>query len=193
MERGWKNLVDLLKDVPETASVGFEIYGTGGAWRPGLQGHLEKVAEAHGLDRVVTEKPERIPYADSLSLVKGADGLLVLGVDDPNYQPSKLHTYLASGLPLLITARAESGLASFAQLAGPGVHCVKFGEGSERQANLEAVRSFLADVQAARSFSVEQRSVLDSRRAAAEHVEFLKRVANDVVHLADTGSGGGRI
>jgi hypothetical protein len=191
MERGWRTLVDLLKDTPEMARVSVDIYGTSGAWRPGLQGHLERVAEAQGLDGVVAEKPARIPYADSLALVKGADGLLVLGVDDPNYQPSKLHTYLASGRPVLVTARADSDLAAFARRAGPGVHCVKFGEGSERQANLEAVRSFLADVQAARSFSIEQRSLLHPHRAAAEHAEFLKQVANDVRHLENTVSGGG--
>jgi hypothetical protein len=190
MERGWKTLVDLLKNTPEALQVGFEIYGTAGSWRPGQQGHLEKVAEAQGLAGVVAEKPARIPYADSLALIKGADGLVVLGVDDPNYQPSKLHTYLASGLPVLVLARAESDLASFAQQAGPGVYGLKFGEGSDRVANLGAVRAFLADVQAVRRFSIGQRSVLDPRRAAAEHAELLLRVAKDHRSRMDVGLEG---
>jgi hypothetical protein len=179
MERGWRALVDLLKQAPEAVRVGFEIYGTAGSWRPGRQGHLEQIAEGQGLAGAVSEMPARIPYAESLRLIKGADGLLVLGVDDPNYQPSKLHTYLATGLPVLVLARAESDLASFVQRAGPGVYGLKFGDGVDRAANLQAVRGFLADVEAGQRCGAGQRPVLVPRRAAAEHVELLLRVANE--------------
>ena len=78
-----------------------------------------------GLTEVVTEEPKRVSYERSLALVKGADGLLVLGVDDPNYQPSKLHTYLATGLPMMVLCHEQSDLPR--QMRGvEGVKVLRF-------------------------------------------------------------------
>jgi hypothetical protein len=84
-----------------------------------------------GLRGLVVEEPTRVSYERSLALVKGADGLLVLGVDDPNYQPSKLHTYLGTGLPVMVLARAGSN--SPQQLSGTdqGVCVFEFGGGGK--------------------------------------------------------------
>ena len=83
------------------------------------------IAEEMGLSGMVTEEPKRISYERSLALVKGADGLLVLGVDDPGYQPSKLHTYLATGLPMMVLCHDRSDLPR--QLEGAeGVKVLRF-------------------------------------------------------------------
>ena len=110
MEKGWREFLMALKKEPLAREVGIEIYGTNTAWRPGDRPYLQGIAEEMGLAGVVVEEPKRVSYERSLALVKGADGLLVLGVDDPNYQPSKLHTYLATGLPVMVLCHRQSDL-----------------------------------------------------------------------------------
>ena len=125
MEKGWREFLMALKKEPLAREVGIEIYGTNTAWRSGDRPSLQGIAEEMGLAGVVVEEPKRVSYERSLALVKGADGLLVLGVDDPNYQPSKLHTYLATGLPVIVLARAGSDLPR--QIEGvEGVNILKF-------------------------------------------------------------------
>ena len=77
MERGWRTLLEAWRAV-RPKGVGIEIHGTAGPWRPGQTGHLQAVAEGSGISDV-DERPARIPYARSLELVKGADGLLFGG------------------------------------------------------------------------------------------------------------------
>lgn len=175
MEQGWRALLEALKAVgPE--GLGIEIHGTAGPWRPGETGHLQAVAEASGI-RNVDERPARIPYARSLELVKGADGLLVLGVDDPNYRPSKLHTYLATGLPVLVVVHEGSGLAEWLESAGPGIRVVRFGEAAHEESNKMAVEHFIAEVEENRRWKIEDRKILLPAAAAAGHAKFFEGIA----------------
>ena len=176
MERGWRALLEAWQEVAsENFSV--EIHGTAGPWRPGQTGHLQALAQASGI-RNVDERPARIPYARSLKLVKGADGLLVLGVDDPHYRPSKLHTYLATGLPILVIAHERSGLVKWLESAGPGIHIIRFGElSSDAQSNKREAKAFISAVCAARHWKIEDRKILLPADAAAEHAKMFGRIA----------------
>lgn len=175
MEKGWRALLDAWRGIgPKGFDI--EIHGTAGSWRPGQTGHLQAIAEASGVSDVV-ERPARIPYARSLELVKGADGLLVLGVDDPNYRPSKLHTYLATGFPILALVHERSGLASWLEGAGPGIHVVRFGELSHTEGNRRAVECFAAEVAQNRRWKSEEREILLPFAAAAGHAEFFGKVS----------------
>ncbi len=155
--------------------LGIEIHGTAGPWRPGQTGHLQAVAEASGLSNV-DERPARIPYARSLELVKGADGLLVLGVDDPNYRPSKLHTYLATGLPVLVVVHELSGLGKWLESAGPGIHIVRFGASSHAESNKESLERFVTEVAENRRWKIEDRKILVPGTAAVDHGKFFEQV-----------------
>lgn len=174
MEKGWRALLEAWKAVGP-GGVGIEIYGTAGSWRPGNTGHLQAVAEAIGVSDV-DEHPARIPYARSLELVKGADGLLVLGVDDPNYRPSKSHTYLATGLPVLVVVHERSGLGKWLECAGPGIHVVRFGETSHAEGNKTAVELFIAEVEDSRRWKIEDRKILLPASGAAEHARFFEGI-----------------
>lgn len=173
MEKGWRALLEAWKAVG-AKGLGIEIHGTAGPWRPGQTGHLQAVAEASGLSNV-DERPARIPYARSLELVKGADGLLVLGVDDPNYRPSKLHTYLATGLPVLVVVHERSGLGKWLESAGPGIHIIRFGESAHEGVNREAVASFSNELLAGQKWVKTTRSSLDPQSAASGHAELFDR------------------
>lgn len=175
MEKGWWALLDAWKAVgPE--GIGIEIHGTAGPWRPGQTGHLQAAAEATGVNEV-DERPARIPYARSLELVKSADGLLVLGVDDPSYRPSKLHTYLATGLPVLVVVHERSGLSEWLESAGTGIHIVRFGGASHAEDNRRALEHFIAEVEENRRWKIEDRKILLPAAAAAEHAKFFERIA----------------
>jgi hypothetical protein len=179
MEKGWRTLLGAWKEVP-AAAIGMEIYGTAGPWRPGQKGHLQAVAEQNGVSNV-DERPARIPYARSLELVKGTDGLLVLGVDDPNYRPSKLHTYLATGLPVLVVVHELSGLIKWLESAGPGIHVVRFGEATHAESNKKAVENFAEEVESAKRWNIAERAVLSPAVAAAEHSKFLNKIKESFV------------
>ncbi len=175
MEKGWRALLEGWKAVGP-AGLDIEIHGTAGSWRPGQTGHLQAIAEASLVSDVV-EFPARIPYARSLELVKSADGLLVLGVDDPNYRPSKLHTYIAKGLPTLAVVHERSGLAKWLKSAGPGIHVVHFGDSSHTEDNRRAVERFAAEVSKNRRWRGEERKILLPAAAAAEHAKFFGTIA----------------
>jgi hypothetical protein len=153
------------------------LHGTDTDWRKNKSRYLQDVAERAGLAGVAEEYPARISYADSLSLVTGANGLLVLGVDDANYRPSKLQTYLATGLPLLVLVHAASPLGAELASVGPGVHVVTFeGPDVARARNLESVQKFLGEVEAGARWPAAERKVLRPEDSAEHHARLFERV-----------------
>jgi len=77
------------------------LSGTQGGWREGERKVLWNEAKAAGVGDVVVEDPGIVSYSEAVSQAVAADGLLVLGVDDPAYMPSKLFLYALTGKPLL--------------------------------------------------------------------------------------------
>ena len=57
-------------------------------------------AAACGVDALVEEIPARVPYFEALQIVRDADGLALVGSDDPAYAASKLNLYLVASATL---------------------------------------------------------------------------------------------
>lgn len=168
MEKGWREFLGQLKKEPLAREVGIEIYGTNPFWKDGERRYLQSIAEEMGLPGLVIEEPKRVSYQRSLALAKGADGLLVLGVDDPNYQPSKLHTYLAVGLPVMVLCHEQSDLTR--QLKGvEGVKVLGF-EGERRP----SFATNLADWGGASSFAKATED--ESEGSQGEMREYLQNI-----------------
>jgi hypothetical protein len=129
-----------------------------------------------GLMGLVIEEPKRVSYEKSLALVKGADGLLVLGVDDPNYQPSKLHTYLATGLPIMVLCHERSDLTRQLKEGG-GVKILSFGGPNEGQVEV-GMREYLQSIKDRKRWL--DRSRLTAREAAIEHSKLFEMVVKSV-------------
>jgi hypothetical protein len=89
------------------------LYGTQGGWKEGEAKFLQEMAGRYGLGDVVREEPKRIGYVKTLELVAAADGLIVFGVDDPAYMPSKLFPYAWTGKPLLACLHRDSQAAEY--------------------------------------------------------------------------------
>lgn len=59
------------------------------------------IAKAIGVDTCVTEVPDRIPYFETLFMLKQANVLLIPGSTDTSYTASKIYPYLLVEQPLL--------------------------------------------------------------------------------------------
>jgi glycosyltransferase involved in cell wall biosynthesis len=90
-----------------TENMTIALSGTMLGWREGERCHLAEIAREHGLGDIVEEDPRRLSYRRSLELLADADGVLVLGVDEQGYMPSKLFSYALSGKPLLACVRSD--------------------------------------------------------------------------------------
>lgn len=84
------------------------LCGTNPFWKEGDPKELESIAQQHGVGDLVSEQPNRIGYLAALRLIVEANGLLILGVDDAGYMPSKLFSYALSGKPLLASLHRDS-------------------------------------------------------------------------------------
>lgn len=71
---------------------------------------IEPVAKSFEIEDHVTELPDRIPYFETLYLLKHADMLLVPGSTDISYTASKIYPYLLVGKPLLAVFAKESSV-----------------------------------------------------------------------------------
>jgi glycosyltransferase involved in cell wall biosynthesis len=178
MERGWKEFLGQLKKEPLAKEVVIEIYGTDPFWKTGDRVYLQKISEEMGLRGLVVEEPTRVSYERSLALVKGADGLLVLGVDDPNYQPSKLHTYLATGLPAMVLCHQQSDVRRQMESV-EGVKVLRFEGGKVIDSGKEQVESgmneYLQSVKEGKRWP--QRKRLTAGEAAFSHAQLFSAVA----------------
>jgi len=103
------------------------LLGTMYGWRDADPKTLELIAAELGLEGLVIEDPRRVPYFKALHFATAAHGLLVLGVDDPGYFPSKLFTYGFTGKPLLAVLHEDS--PALRHFEGPDSlgYCLRFG------------------------------------------------------------------
>jgi hypothetical protein len=106
--------------------VRIRLFGTYAYWKPGDVTELADIAQQNGVGDLVEEYPARIGYLKAMNLIREADGLLVLGVDDPAYMPSKLFTFALTGKPLLACLHRNSQAnAYFAEMPKLG-HLIAF-------------------------------------------------------------------
>ena len=108
-------------------SVRFEAYGTSYADAGKGEKTFEPLAEAAGMQQMVTEVPDRLGYSDVLRMLAGSDALIVFGSDDPAYTASKIYPYLLAGKPLLAIFHEQSSVVSLIKQVGGGV-CVTLKE-----------------------------------------------------------------
>jgi hypothetical protein len=149
------------------AGIHINIIGTNSEWREGDPRPLQDIARRLGLGELVSEDPKRITYSAAMARVKNCDGLLVLGVDDAGYVPSKLFTYALSGAPLLASFRRDSPASMyFRQLRDLG-ELIAADETDDGALDAEhgAVTRFLGDVKAGRR--IDRQRELEPYLAAA--------------------------
>lgn len=160
MAKSFRRILDELKSLQQKEpgslkGIKIRLYGTDGRWRPGGTKILQGLAEGMGMGGIVEENPMIVPYSRSLELMRQADGLLVLGVDDPAYMPSKLFSYARSGKPILASIAAGSqALDIFRRMPEVG-HPVAFGDRKPEIGEDKELQAFLEEVRGGRRIDRE--------------------------------------
>ena len=86
---------------------------------------ISPLAAEFGLSEVVVERPDRLPYAQTLRCLLDASALLAICSDDPAYTASKIYPYLIARKPLLAVCHRDGGVAEVLNRVGGGV-CAGF-------------------------------------------------------------------
>lgn len=108
---------------------------------------ITPIANKFGLQHLVNEQTDRLPFYTALASIQAADGLIVLGSDDPGYTASKLYPYIMSRRPLVGIFHPESSANSIIKQCNAG-RVVSL-NASEDEAFVE-LNVFLRDVAAGR-------------------------------------------
>ena len=152
------------------------LFGTYAYWVPGEPRDLQAVADEEGIGDLVEEQPARVSYLRAVELILRAHGVMILGVDDPAYMPSKLFTYALTGKPLLACLHDDSQAnLYFHELPGLG-RLIHFDDGSaDESAEDGQVRAFLDDLASGRHFNrAPEIEPYLSAAAARKHAEFFE-------------------
>lgn len=165
--------------------VRIELSGTMLGWREGDRRHLAEIAAFHGVEAWIHEEPRRVTYRQSLEILAGSDGALLLGVDDAGYMPSKLFAYALSGKPLLAAVHREGPAHAALRSNIAGAEVLWFG--SEGEIDLEVgARALVSFLTAARERRVVDRKAscapFSAREMARRHVELFARCAIGEAH-----------
>jgi len=70
------------------------------------------LTKAEEVNERVHEHEPRVPYFEGLKMLQCADVVLVIGSDDPSYNPSKVYSVLLAGRPVLALVHGRSAAAA---------------------------------------------------------------------------------
>jgi hypothetical protein len=115
----------LRKDPEGFGKIALNFVGT--SYAPAGQGQatIKPIAERYSVGAYVTEITDRIPYFETLYLLKKADLLLVPGSTDTAYTASKIYPYLLAKKPMLALFYKDSSVVSVLEETKAG-QLVKF-------------------------------------------------------------------
>jgi Glycosyl transferase 4-like domain len=129
------------------ASLRINFLGTSYATAGNQSKIIELLASDYGLQEIVQELPDRMPYSQTLACLNSADALMVIGSDDPGYTASKIYPYLLARKPLLAIFHEESSIVPLLSSVGGGV-CVSFrSEETEKSIAQRLANAWLANNQ----------------------------------------------
>lgn len=118
-----------LETLPELRNVRMHFLGTDYAASDRVRPTVSPIAAEEGVGEFVSERPQRIPYSETLACLRRADRLLICGSNDRGYNPSKVGVSLLSGRPILAILHQESPAAD--PLRQAGQECVTFAREDE--------------------------------------------------------------
>lgn len=109
-------------DEGRQSSSRLRIHFVGTDYAPGDRARktIEPLAIEQGVQNVITEQTERLPYFVALQCLKDAHALFILGSNDPGYTASKLYPYILAKKPLLAVFHANSSVVDVLRTTGAG-------------------------------------------------------------------------
>jgi len=82
---------------------------------------VEPLAAEYGLQSIVSENSDRIPYSMTLRCLLDAHALIVPGSDDPGYTASKIYPYLLARKPMSSVFHRQSSVVDLIRRVGGAV------------------------------------------------------------------------
>jgi len=101
---------------------------------------IVRMAEQEGIEDLVSDQSERVPYFTALRCLQDADALFILGSDDGSYTPSKLYPYVLADKPLLAVSHEKSSLTNVISETGAGT-LVTFTERGSLESTTAAIET----------------------------------------------------
>ncbi len=89
-------------------NVRFKFIGTSYAPSGRAKKVVEPIAVEFGLQDIVEEQTDRVPYFDALTAIRRASGLLIIGSESTSYSPSKIFPYVLARRPTLAILHRDS-------------------------------------------------------------------------------------
>ena len=183
MEKSWRAVLRSLanfaaRNPRKIEPFRFRLFGTEAFWKEGEPKFLVEIAREYGLAHLIEEQPRRVSYFRALEVIQSSAGLIILGVDDPAYMPSKLFTYALTGKPLLVSLHARSQANDyFNEMPNLG-RLIHFDDDQEMTKSGETqIQAFLNDVATQRRIDrFAQIEPWLARSSAQKHVELFERV-----------------
>lgn len=125
---------------PLGARLRLRAYGTSNlTWGHGRHAVL-KMARDLGVESMVSEMPERVPYLQALAVLRACDLVLVMGSVDQYYHASKLYPAIVSGRPILALCHEDSSITRVIEETGAGI-CVTFRDPAELAQRTDKIRA----------------------------------------------------
>lgn len=106
------------------AELKFRFVGTGE--RLGVS--ISSLAKEYGIQDIVKEYPQRIPFLAVQTLLRQAVGSLVIGSTEPHYTASKTFQCLLAENPIFAIFHSESSASTFLEEANAGAYLVKWND-----------------------------------------------------------------
>jgi hypothetical protein len=131
---------------PAAHDVRVHCVGTSNQGVSAAVGRAMDLARASGVADVVTEHPARVAFDRALSTLRHADGVLIVGSDEPHYTASKLYPALLADRPLMAVLHPDSQAATvLAAARGAAVVHVPLGtEAPDTPTMAQAWRQWMA-------------------------------------------------
>ena len=78
------------------------------------------IAKEYGLEDVVEERTQRIPYFEAMKVLTDSDAILLIGSNDPSYTASKLYPCILARKPILAVFHQQSSVVDILQASNAG-------------------------------------------------------------------------
>lgn len=143
---------------------------------------IESAARQHGVDDIVHESRDRIPFLRVQHLLRHADRTLIIGSTDRHYTASKTFQCALSRRPVFAMLHAESTAAAFLAESCADTYAWLFGESPSRCDLLTSLQDCLercAELAQGWNPDLSKLAPYSSRESARMLVDALNRVLND--------------
>lgn len=138
----FRGLRRLREQMPQAARIRLNFLGTSSQSGQSEAYCVMPIAAEEGVAAAVTEAPARVSYLDALARMARADGLLVIGSNEPHYTASKIFPVLMSGKPYMSLLHTASSAHQILQAAGGGL-ALAFDQGGNSERTYEDIATAL--------------------------------------------------